>query len=244
MPLLYGIRRRYWFWLFLMQEKMSFLTFRLAHQGKDRLCSVCGWRGSRFYPLGTFPDTKCPVCLSLPRHRLLKLVLEDMGLPKMGDRVLHVSPKGEERLGKWIRLCSSWYLSIDKGGHWNSFAYAKAMKQMDLTDLELPDGSVDFVCCSNVLENIKDDQKAISEIYRVLAPGGVAALQVQMYGDVTTRVDNPTPEDYWHVWHPGKDYFRRYEKVGFHVQVYEKHKYDIVLYGINNDVQVPLCWKD
>jgi SAM-dependent methyltransferase len=244
MPPLDSFRDKYWQWRARLESRMSLLMFRLAYRGKDCLCTVCGWQGGQFYPIGMGPDNKCPSCESVSRHRLLRLVLDDLEFPRKDSKVLHVSPKGEELLGKWFRARASWYMSIDKGGYWNTFAEGDAMKKMDLTDLQLPDESVDFICCNHVLENIVDDRKAIEEIYRVLTPGGVAALQVQIYEGETVRVETPTPEDYWHAWHPGRDYFQRFEQAGFRVKLYEKHSYDMKRYGFNNDVNVPICWKD
>ena len=42
----------------------------------------------------------------------------------------------------------------------------------------------------------------------------IAALQVQIYGNTTVKVEKPAEEDYYHVWHPGVDYFQRYEQAG------------------------------
>ena len=117
------------------------------------------------------------------------------------------------------------------------------MEEMDLTALRLEDNCVDFVLCSHVLECIPDDQRAIGEIYRVLAPGGVAALQVQLYGEITTRVEQPTREDYWHAWHPGRDYFRRYEKAGFLVDLYEPTQADDERLSLKISSLVPICQK-
>ena len=117
------------------------------------------------------------------------------------------------------------------------------MKYMDLTDLDLPDNSVDFVQCSHVLEHIIDDHRAISEIYRVLAPGGMAALQVQIYGSITTRVEEPNAEDYFHVWHPGMDYFQRYEEAGFDVRIFDRTIADTELLAIRGKLLVPICTK-
>ncbi len=50
--------------------------------------------------------------------------------------------------------------------------------QLDLTRCPLPDRSVDAVVALNVLEHIEDDRAAVREIFRVLRPGGVAAIEV------------------------------------------------------------------
>lgn len=47
-----------------------------------------------------------------------------------------------------------------------------------LTDVPLADRSVDFVLCTEVLEHIRDDHKALKELARVLAPGGWLLVSV------------------------------------------------------------------
>jgi SAM-dependent methyltransferase len=50
--------------------------------------------------------------------------------------------------------------------------------QFDLRNCPLPDASVDAITCLNVLEHIDDDARALNQIYRVLAPGGIAHIEV------------------------------------------------------------------
>lgn len=50
--------------------------------------------------------------------------------------------------------------------------------QFDLTQCPLPDACVDAVTCLNVLEHIENDKAAVSEIHRILKPGGVAHIEV------------------------------------------------------------------
>jgi SAM-dependent methyltransferase len=52
----------------------------------------------------------------------------------------------------------------------------------DLLALPFPDGSVDRVIASEVLEHIPDDARAMAEIFRVLKPGGRVAVTVPRYG--------------------------------------------------------------
>jgi SAM-dependent methyltransferase len=47
-----------------------------------------------------------------------------------------------------------------------------------LTDIPLADSSVDFALCTEVLEHIPDDRKALSEMARVLAPEGWLLVSV------------------------------------------------------------------
>jgi SAM-dependent methyltransferase len=48
----------------------------------------------------------------------------------------------------------------------------------DALNLPFPDGAFDRVICSEVLEHIPDDRRAMEEIHRVLRPGGTAAVTV------------------------------------------------------------------
>jgi SAM-dependent methyltransferase len=50
--------------------------------------------------------------------------------------------------------------------------------QFDLRCCPLPSGSIDAVVCLNVLEHIDDDRKALTEIYRILKPDGIAHIEV------------------------------------------------------------------
>ena len=50
--------------------------------------------------------------------------------------------------------------------------------QADLTDLPLPDGTFDGVVAGEVLEHIEAEGQALSEVARVLRPGGVLVLSV------------------------------------------------------------------
>ncbi|HLY79692.1 MAG TPA: hypothetical protein VKQ70_09985, partial [Caulobacteraceae bacterium] len=62
---------------------------------KDRKCPLCGWRGFRFEPFGNRAlhrgDASCPVCGSLERHRVARLLLQDRLRGR--HRVLHMAPE-------------------------------------------------------------------------------------------------------------------------------------------------------
>lgn len=50
--------------------------------------------------------------------------------------------------------------------------------QFDLRTCPLPDSSIDAVTCLNVLEHIDEDDKALSEIFRILKKDGIAHVEV------------------------------------------------------------------
>src|SRR5262249_23073651 len=153
----------------------------------------------------------CPICSSLERHRAAFLLLRDKILP--GQKVLHVAP--ERLMIPWLVSLASEYLNVD--------LYHPAMQRMDITRTGLPDCNKTLVWCSHVLEHIPDDRKALSEIFRILAPGGLLVLQVPISGDTTfedpsvtdhaERLQKFLQED--HVRLYGRDLKQKIEDTGF-----------------------------
>lgn len=65
-------------------------------------------------------------------------------------------------------------------------------KVMNLLDLQLAAGSVGTALCLDTLEHVRDPFRAMSEIRRVLKPGGVVIVSSHMNWPVHHH-----PEDYW-----------------------------------------------
>ena len=51
----------------------------------------------------------------------------------------------------------------------------------NITDIPLEDSSLDAVICSEVLEHVESPKESITEMIRVLKPGGIIALSVPRY---------------------------------------------------------------
>lgn len=188
-------------------------------------CPICNWEGDKFLPcnpnfnhdpsrqLGE--NCKCPICSSHHRHRGAWLVLETFGLPAKLSRILHVAP--EPFLVEKFKQDSIEYTSIDK--YIDRFPTGSVI-EMDLTDLKFEDNSFDFIYCAHVLEHIFDDGKAITEMFRVLKPGGIAVLSVPVYPiKYTVDLYEHARDTMEHVHQPGPDYYRRYMKAGFSTRV-------------------------
>ncbi len=127
----------------------------------------------------------------------------------------------------------------------------------NLTDLPLGSDAFDLIYCSNVLEHIKDDAAAMSELARVLRSGGLAIIQVPIKGDKT--LEDPTittPEDrdcffgqHDHVRYYGRDIKDRLERAGFRVEECRMpHALglsddEIRRYGIAKEELIHLCYK-
>ncbi len=57
-----------------------------------------------------------------------------------------------------------------------------------LTDLPFTNDAYDLIICSEVVEHIKDDTKAVAELARVLSPGGTLILTVPYHSKNNERI--------------------------------------------------------
>ncbi|WP_327089728.1 class I SAM-dependent methyltransferase [Nonomuraea sp. NBC_01738] len=85
------------------------------------------------------------------------------------------------------------FVAMDKAGEVPVGASAETVQG---TALEMPfeDGGFDRVIAAEVLEHIPDDMSAMSEIFRVLKPGGTAAITVPSF--LPERICWALDEDY------------------------------------------------
>lgn len=114
-------------------------------------------------------------------------------------------------MGRWFDYLSSDY---DERSH-------KGSIRVDLQAIDLPDGSLDVVVTSHVLEHVPDTDKALDELRRVLVPGGWLLLQVPLLQPVTAPP--ATPEFHGDTtpvfWRFGFDLSDRLRGHGFDVEL-------------------------
>ena len=106
--------------------------------------------------------------------------------------------------------------------------------RLDITDIKFKDNFFDVIICNHVLEHVKDDQRVMSELFRVLKPKGFAILQVPISKKAKENFEDFTitsPEErerYFgqkdHVRIYGQDYKERLKNVGFKVDLYNIKK--------------------
>jgi SAM-dependent methyltransferase len=65
--------------------------------------------------------------------------------------------------------------------HWCAKKGLGSVRQGDIRALPLPDKSVDLVLATDVVEHVDEDETALSEIRRILRPGGVALITVPAF---------------------------------------------------------------
>ena len=206
-----------------MSNQVRFLNLSL---GSAKKCPICGWACREFrkveYPYKPAISLVCPSCRSYERHRFAYLVLKNK-IADYARETLHIAP--ERCIKPWLQSNSGIYLSVDLLSKF-------AMVHMDITDLGFDDNSFSLVWCSHVLEHIENDRQAMSEVYRVLKPDGLAVIQVPIYGQKTyedSAIQSPEErlkhfyqDD--HVRLCGLDIVQRLQNVGFKVNVIELSK--------------------
>ncbi|GIM49766.1 class I SAM-dependent methyltransferase [Capnocytophaga stomatis] len=214
---------------------------------------IDGKKFRKFLPYGYAvqrPNVLSPSTLSLERHRLLWLYLtRETNFFQREMKVLHVAP--EQAFYKRFKKQPLWqYITTDL---YSPLADVKA----DLCNLPFDDNSFDLILCNHVLEHIPDDQKAMSELFRVMKHGGTGIFQIpQDYNrEVTFEDDTITDPDertrifgqYDHVRIYGMDYFDKLRKIGFQVEEVHYAKQfsaeEIEKYRIVKEEIIPVCRK-
>lgn len=112
--------------------------------------------------LNTRQDVHCPLCGSLPRHRILALWCEDHKDFLRGSKILYFS--SENSMTVWMKKNGISYTSAD--------LYKKRDMQLDMQDTRLSDASYDVIIANHVLEHVDDFRKALQEMYRIIRPNG------------------------------------------------------------------------
>lgn len=198
---------------------------------KDYYCIICEQEFDEFQDFGS-PVRKnvlCSQCKSVERHRLLWMFWKEKTNLFSSFRplkVLHFAPESRFHL-YFSQLKTLDYhacdINLDKYKSWEIGTVTKA----DITDIPFSDDYFDVILCNHVLEHIPDDHKAMTELFRVLKPGGWSTLQVPIKYSLDETYEDfsiNTPEgrakafgQHDHVRWYGKDYPQRLKKSGFKV---------------------------
>lgn len=129
-------------------------------------------------------DGYCPRCDSKARHRRIWLYLEErLKLSALDRQVLEIAPWSSfaRRLRRMLNIRFVG-LALEP-----SAPYVTIVG--DARAIPIRAGVFDLVLCVHVLEHVEEDRRVMSEMHRVLKPGGVAIVTVPL------RLDRPTHED-------------------------------------------------
>lgn len=193
----------------------------LAYAGSEVECPVCSKGFRKFLPYGRLsprPNALCPNCLSLERHRLIWLYLQQRtDFFQRKQSVLHIAPEACF-IKRFEKIHGDQYITAD-------IESPLAKVKMDIHNIPFSENTFDVVLCNHVLEHVQNDHKAMSEIRRVLKHGGFAILQVPLF----FPLEETTFEDFSitdprarekafgqddHVRRYGKDYPKRIGQAG------------------------------
>lgn len=162
-----------------------------------------------------------PGSMTLERHRLLWLYLKnetDFFSQKL--RILHVAPE-QAFYERFKKMSNLEYITCDLD---SPIAQVKA----DIQNLPFEDNFFDVILCNHVLEHVESDEKALTELFRVMKPNGWGIFQVPIRYSLKKTFEDPTITDrkeriekfgqYDHVRVYGMDYYNRLAKAGFEVE--------------------------
>jgi len=208
---------------------------RLAREGTPRHCPICLYRGP-FSPVRHKPGIWCPQCDSRPRHRLLKLWMERGMSLTPGARVTHFAAEPWMRAEMEAR--GAVYETADINGRFD--------RVLDIEAMALADGSREMIVANHVLEHV-DDLRALSEMHRVLSPGGQAVLTVPLVEgwDETLEGGHLPPAerarvlgDADHRRFYGRDFRDRLRAAGFEIREFAAVEPDVSAHALHRGERV------
>lgn len=148
----------------------------IFYVGSKVECPVCEKKFRKFLPYGrkARSNALCPNCLALERHRLMYLFLkEKTNFFNDSLKVLHVAPE-ICFIDKFEALPKIDYITAD-------IESPLAKVKMDIHDIPFEANTFDVAFCNHVMEHVADDHKAMTELYRVLKPGGWGIMQIPLF---------------------------------------------------------------
>ena len=151
------------------------------YQGNDVVCPCCGKSFSRFMDCkftekfnserfaGTYRNTVCPYCFSLPRHRIICYYFDNNKGTLPNENIIMFG--AEESIEKWFSRNSRRYTTADL---FDRTADIKA----DIQNMPFIGGGWKLITCNHVLEHVPDYKKSLAELKRILSGDGILELTV------------------------------------------------------------------
>ncbi len=195
----------------------------IKYIGNKYQCNICDFNMSNFV-LQKDGEKICPKCGSLSRtRRLWKLV---KGITQKKE-ILHFS--ASKSISQKIKKSScNCYITSDFEGEFD------AVKNYNIENIEEVDNTFNLIICYHVLEHIENDEKAMSELYRILKPNGECFIQTPFKeGDIFEDENIVSPEDRLKYFGQ-EDHLRIYSVEGLKTRL-EKAKFKISIKHFKED---------
>ncbi|MGV3632444.1 MAG: class I SAM-dependent methyltransferase [Bacteroidota bacterium] len=229
---------------FLIRHEAFFRSaLSFMYRGNRQECNICHTRLKSFV---TNENRTCPKCGSIARERRLWEILNRDYLDE-AKAILDFSPsratyrKLKERFGKN-------YTGTDLSGDFLSD------KAYDITQIACGNASFDLILCYHILEHITDDRQAMSELFRVLKPGGTCLVQTPFKaGETYEDYSIQSPEERLRAFGQD-DHVRVYsleglktrlEEAGFSCETlsFEHNSGQEIYYGFKDPEYILICRK-
>ena len=182
-------------------------------------CPCCGWRGRKFFDyieMGYIArNAACPSCDSHSRHRALFLWLKDRYRLSGKEGVALVLAPEKALAPMWAEATSlrTYKIDIDPSRGVNV--------QADVSQMPFASESVNLIWCHHVLEQVKEDRKAMSEFHRILkSRTGDLVISAGLSESETTRefgYSNKALSGNRRSY--GRDFLKRLRESGFAVEL-------------------------
>jgi hypothetical protein len=145
--------------------------FYLGNKFED---PITGIKYRKLLPYGRIqsrPNALAPHSMSLERHRLLWLYLKERtNFFTQEQSFLHIAPE-YCFLKRFKKMENLTYITADLISPW-------AEVKLDVQNMPFEDNLFNIILCNHVLEHVTDDKQALSELFRVMKPGGFGIFQV------------------------------------------------------------------
>ena len=171
----------------------------------------------------SYKSYNCAQCGAADRDRLYKLYIDKYENIGTDTKILDFAPS--RQLEEYLRAKSKNYRSAD-------LLIDGVDDKVDITNMHnYKDKTFDFFVCSHILEHVDDDSKAMSELYRILKPGGKGILMTPIIdrdgvqdedltvADISERIRRFAQDDHVRLYEKAV-FLDRVKKAGFQIHEY------------------------
>lgn len=236
-------------------KKLGFFMRGLLFLGRKYKCPCCNWNLRSFVGRSSILKKSqtgfCPRCNAKARHRRHWLYLEQ-------HTKLFSEPTRLLEIGPWWALSRRFrkMANIEFVGLDLVRTGSQVTTVGDVTCMPMESAHFDAIICTHVLEHVEKDRQALSELNRVLKPGGWAIISVPLQLSRPTHEDPEItdPEDRarvfgerGHVRFYGTDLIDRLESAGFQVTLDLARQVPNAMrrkYGLRDDENIFHCRKE